>query len=58
MLDDLAKYLFKRMCLDQELLSNKKGTIKMFGLYIRPKDIERYIMDYIDSGKKIKDIST
>ena len=46
------------MCLDQELLSNKKGSIKMFGLYIRPKDIERYIMDYIDSGKKIKDIST
>ncbi len=57
MLDDLAKYLFKRMCLDQELLSKKNGSIKMFGLYIRPKDIERYVQEYIDSGKEIKDIT-
>ena len=57
MLDDLAKYLFKRMCLDQKLLSKDNGSIKMFGLYIRPKDIERYVQEYIDSGKEIKDIT-
>lgn len=49
MLNKLGHYIFKRICKDQELL-RKKQAMNMYGLYIRPIDIQRYISDYTDYG--------
>tara|TARA_X000001036_G_C20420726_1_gene701011 strand:+ start:119 stop:349 length:231 start_codon:yes stop_codon:yes gene_type:complete len=49
MLNKLGHYIFKRICKDQELL-RKKQAMNMYGLYIRPNDIQRYISDYTDYG--------
>ena len=49
MLNKLGHYIFKRICKDQSLL-RKKQAMNMYGLYIRPKDIQRYISDYTDYG--------
>ena len=49
MLNKLGHYIFKRMCKDQQLLRNK-NAMNMYGLFVRPKDIQRYIYDYINYG--------
>ena len=49
MLNKLGYYIFKRICKDQEVLK-KKNAMNMYGLYIRPKDIQQYIKDYTDYG--------
>ena len=49
MLNKLGHYIFKRICKDQQLL-RKKQAMNMYGLYIRPNDIQRYIKDYTDYG--------
>lgn len=49
MLNKLGHYIFKRICKDQGLL-RKKQAMNMYGLYIRPGDIQRYISDYTDYG--------
>ena len=37
------------MCKDQARLRKKKA-MNMYGLYVRPKDIQRYIFDYTNYG--------
>jgi len=49
MLNKLGHYIFKRICKDQEVL-RKKQAMNMYGLYVRPKDIQRYISDFTDYG--------
>ena len=49
MLNKLGHYIFKRICKDQEQL-RKKNSMNMYGLYVRPKDIQRYIEDYLCYG--------
>ena len=49
MYNKLGHYIFKRICKDQELL-RKSQPMNMYGLYIRPNDIQRYIKDYTDYG--------
>ena len=39
MLNKLGHYIFKRICKDQEVL-RKKQAMNMYGLYVRPKDIQ------------------
>jgi len=49
MINKLGHYIFKRICKDQELL-RKKTSMNMYGLYVKPKDIQRYIKDYLCYG--------
>ena len=49
MLNKLGDYIFKRICKDQELL-RKSQPMNIYGLYIRPSDIQRYISDYTNYG--------
>ena len=49
MLNKLGHYIFKRICKDQEVL-RKKQAMNRYGLYVRPKDIQRYISDFTDYG--------
>ena len=45
----LGHYIFKRMCKEQELFSKKRPR-NTYGLYITPKDIQRYVNDYMNYG--------
>ena len=45
----LAHYIFKRIQKDQ-LLKRKTHPMNHQGLYIQPKDIQRYIWDYLNYG--------
>ena len=49
MLNKLGHYIFKRMCKDQVRL-RKKQAMNMYGLFVRPNDIQRYIKDYTEYG--------
>ena len=49
MLNKLGHYIFKRICKEQERL-RKKQSMNMYGMYVRPKDIQRYINDYLEYG--------
>ena len=49
MLNKLGHYIFKRICKDQELL-RKSQPMNIYGLYVRPSDIQRYISDYTNYG--------
>ena len=49
MLNKLGHYIFKRICKDQERL-RKKQAMNMYGMYVSPKDIQRYINDYLEYG--------
>ena len=49
MLNKLGHYIFKRICKDQHRLM-KKQAMNMYGMYVRPKDIQRYINDYLEYG--------
>ena len=49
MLNKLGHYIFKRICKDQQLL-RKSQPMNVYGLYIRPSDIQRYISDYTNYG--------
>ena len=49
MLNKLGHYKFKRICKDQHRL-RKKQAMNMYGMYVRPKDIQRYINDYLEYG--------
>ena len=48
-INKLGHYIFKRICKDQEQL-RKKQSMNIYGLYIRPSDIQRYIYDYTNYG--------
>ena len=48
-LNKLGYYIFKRICKDQEVLRKNK-PMNTYGLYIQPKDIQRYISDYSNYG--------
>ena len=49
MLNKLGHYILKRMCKEQELFSRVRPR-NTYGLYITPKDIQRYVNDYMDYG--------
>ncbi len=49
MFNKLGHYIYKRMCKDQNRLS-KKRPLNMYGLYVQPKDVQRYINDYYNYG--------
>ena len=49
MINKLGHYIFKRICKDQDLL-RKKQAMNIYGLYVRPKDIQSYINDYVNYG--------
>ena len=49
MLNKLGHYIFKRMCKDQKELRLKR-PMNTYGLYIQPKDLQRYIDDYMSYG--------
>ena len=49
MLNKLGHYIFKRICKDQHGFRNKQA-MNMYGMYVRPKDIQRYIDDYLEYG--------
>jgi len=49
MLNKLGHYIFKRICKEQELFSKKRPR-NTYGLYITPKDIQRYVNDYMNYG--------
>ena len=49
MLNKLGHYIFKRICKDQHRL-RKKQAMNMYGMYVRPKDIQGYINDYLGYG--------
>ena len=48
-LNKLGHYIYKRICKEQELFRKTKPR-NYYGLYIQPKDIQRYIEDYLDFG--------
>ena len=48
-LNKLGHYIFKRVCKDQQLLRKTK-PMNTYGLYVQPKDIQRYINDYMNYG--------
>ena len=48
-MNKLGHYIFKRICKDQRYLS-KSRPMNMYGLFITPKDIQRYVNDYTDYG--------
>jgi len=45
----LGHYIYKRICKEQELFRRTK-PMNSQGLYIQPKDIQRYIYDYTNYG--------
>ena len=45
----LGHYIFKRICKDQQLFRQSK-PMNSYGLYIQPKDIQRYVFDYENYG--------
>ena len=49
MLNKLGHYIFKRMCKDQKELRLKR-PMNTYGLYIQPRDLQRYIDDYMSYG--------
>ena len=49
MFNKLGDYLFKRICKDQKALS-KSRAMNMYGLFINPKDLQRYVNDYTNYG--------
>ena len=49
MVKELAHYIFRRICKDKELL-RRAQPMNSYGLYIRPRDIQRYISDYTNYG--------
>ena len=50
MLNKLGHYIFKRICKEQKLFRSNKPK-NSYGLYIQPKDIQRYINDYMNYGR-------
>ena len=49
MFNKLGHYLFKRICKDQDLLKRTR-PMNIYGLYVNPKDIQRYVNDYYNYG--------
>ena len=49
MLNKLGHYIFKRICKDQEVL-RKNRPMNTYGLYVQPKDVQRYVDDYMNYG--------
>ena len=49
MINKLGKYLFERICNDQEKLSRKRPR-NLYGLYINEKDLQQYVWDYFNIG--------
>ena len=47
MINKLGKYLFERICNDQERLSRKRPR-NLYGLYINEKDLQQYVWDYFN----------
>lgn len=45
----LGHYIYRRICKDQEVFRKNKPR-NYVGLYIQPKDIQRYIYDYTNYG--------
>jgi len=48
-LNKLGHYVFKRLCKDQQQLRTSK-PMNSYGLYIQPKDLQRYVYDYLNYG--------
>ena len=49
MLNKLGHYIYKRICKDQRKLRLERPQ-NMYGLFVQPKDIQRYINNYMDYG--------
>tara|TARA_R100001377_G_scaffold47793_1_gene27538 strand:- start:120 stop:374 length:255 start_codon:yes stop_codon:yes gene_type:complete len=49
MLNKLGHYIYKRMCKEQGLFRVNRPQ-NSYGLYIQPKDVQRYINDYMNYG--------
>jgi len=49
MFNKLGHYLFKRICKDQDFFREIR-PMNMQGLYVNPKDIQRYVNDYYNYG--------
>ena len=49
MINKFGKYLFERICNDQERLSRKRPR-NLYGLYINEKDLQQYVWDYFNIG--------
>ena len=49
MLNKLGHYIYKRICKDQKKLRLERPQ-NMYGLFVQPKDIQRYINNYMDYG--------
>ena len=49
MINKLGKYLFERICNDQERLARSRPK-NLYGLYINKKDIQQYVWDYFNIG--------
>ena len=45
----LGKYIFQRICKDQEDLRRTR-PMNMWGLYVNSNDIQRYIWEYTNYG--------
>ena len=48
-LNKLGHYIYKRICKEQELFRRSRPQ-NNWGLYIQPKDIQRYVWDYMNYG--------
>jgi hypothetical protein len=48
-MNKLGHYIFKRICKDQALMKNKR-PMNMYGLFVNTKDIQNYIIDYVNYG--------
>ena len=46
MLNKLGHYIYKRICKDQKKLRLERPQ-NIYGLFVQPKDIQRYINDYM-----------
>ncbi len=49
MYNKLGKYIFQRICKDQEDL-HRTRPMNMWGLYVNGNDIQRYIWEYTNYG--------
>jgi len=49
LINKLGEYLYKRICRDQESLQRERSRYN-YGLYIQPKDLQRYVWDYFNIG--------
>lgn len=49
MLNKLGHYIFKRICKEQKLFRQNRPK-NSYGLYVQPKDIQRYVNDYMNYG--------